>query len=49
MADVSLLVQKLGFHIVEAQAVDGVGEALAGQAVLPVEEDGLLHHLQQFL
>ena len=36
-------------HILKAQTGDGVGEALAGQAVLPVEEDGLLHHIQDLL
>ena len=33
----------------EAQAGDGVGETLAGQTVLPVEEDGLLHHGQDLV
>ena len=46
MADVSLLVQKLCFHVVEAQSVDGVGKPFAGDALIPEETDDLLHHVQ---
>ena len=41
--------QDLLFHIVKAQAVDGVCEPLAGFALLAEEENRLLHRAQQLL
>ena len=41
--------QQLGFHVLKAQALDGLGEPLAGLALFPEEEDGLLDDVQGFL
>ena len=41
--------EDLSLHILKAQPGDGVGEALAGLAVFPIEEDGLLDDGQNLL
>ena len=41
--------QQLGFHVLKAQALDGLGEALAGLPLLPEEENGLLNDAERLL
>lgn len=41
--------EQLVLDVIEAQTVDGIGEALSGDALIPEEEDGALDDIQHFL